>query len=251
MLGTIHGTNIGCWTLAFRAFHMNDLDQEEGLISHIGTNELSAPELMKEAMIAVFFTVLFTWKQLISHENMLDCGHRIRKWLRISKYNAHEVVHEENGHILVVGHALNPRLALLNHSCDPNYGRIWIGQKPLAFATRPIRQGEEVCDSYSGIYAFSPMTERQNVHKQYLFQCGCVACENNWQMFDKLPDNCRFKSQRKVRTLDGLKKLVINAHSELQSPHRFLIEIEKSLHQAIREHYKHVHLEFKKTSDNK
>ena len=50
----------------------------------------------------------------------------------------------------------------INHSCDPNYGRVWIDgtEQVVAFATRPIAKGEEICDAYSGIFGYADATER-------------------------------------------------------------------------------------------
>ena len=44
--------------------------------------------------------------------------------------------------IIKIGVALNPSLALINHSCDPNYARVVRGKSVLAFATRNIRKVE-------------------------------------------------------------------------------------------------------------
>ena len=51
----------------------------------------------------------------------------------------------------------------INHSCDPNYGRVWIegSHQVVAFATRPIAEGEEICDAYSGVFSYSEVSERQ------------------------------------------------------------------------------------------
>ena len=48
--------------------------------------------------------------------------------------------------ILKIGVALNPSLALINHSCDPNYARVVRGKSVLAFATRNIRKVETLLD---------------------------------------------------------------------------------------------------------
>ena len=62
-----------------------------------------------------------------------------------------------------IGVCLNPTLALINHSCDPNYGRVWIqGTKHvLAICTRPVFPGEQICDSYSGIFGVSNIESRK------------------------------------------------------------------------------------------
>ena len=62
-----------------------------------------------------------------------------------------------------IGVCLNPSLALINHSCDPNYGRVWIHgtNKVLAICTRVVSAGEEICDSYSGVFGVSNIDARK------------------------------------------------------------------------------------------
>ena len=66
--------------------------------------------------------------------------------MRAAEFNGHEVVCAATRR--VTGFALNPHLALINHSCDANYGRVWGGSGRVgeegsavvkAFATRPIK----------------------------------------------------------------------------------------------------------------
>ena len=45
--------------------------------------------------------------------------------------------------VIKIGVALNPSLALINHSCDPNYARVVRGKSVLAFATRNIRKVDD------------------------------------------------------------------------------------------------------------
>ena len=42
--------------------------------------------------------------------------------------------------IVRIGVSLNPSLALINHSCDPNYARVVRGKQVLGFSTRKIRK---------------------------------------------------------------------------------------------------------------
>ena len=53
-------------------------------------------------------------------------------------------VNPEQVDTLSIGAAINPTLAMINHSCDSNYGRVWNleSNQVLAFATRPIKQGK-------------------------------------------------------------------------------------------------------------
>jgi hypothetical protein len=50
-------------------------------------------------------------------------------------------------------------------SCSPD-------RRPtvLAFATRPIKAGDEICDCYSGVFGIADKEERSAVHARYHFQ---------------------------------------------------------------------------------
>ncbi len=39
-----------------------------------------------------------------------------------------------------------------------------------AYATRPIRKGDEICDAYSGVFSIADKEERSLVHQRYHFQ---------------------------------------------------------------------------------
>ena len=67
--------------------------------------------------------------------------------MRVTYYNTHEITttEEDDGadglgpdklQMRRIGRATNPTLALLNHSCDPNYRRISVGKHTLGFATK-------------------------------------------------------------------------------------------------------------------
>ena len=69
--------------------------------------------------------------------------------MRIARFNCHairEVTKESN---LSIGAAINPTLAMINHSCDSNYGRVWRLEENLvyAYATRPIKKGKQTADT--------------------------------------------------------------------------------------------------------
>ena len=60
----------------------------------------------------------------------------------------------------VVGSAIFPTLALLNHSCDHNIVKYNVGTKVVAISTRRIRQGEEIAENYFPHHAFMPKVRR-------------------------------------------------------------------------------------------
>ena len=122
--------------------------------------------------MAVFLT---RFLQASGYFNENDSGHKfkghhmkvalwIHHLMRAARFNSHEVSQfiPDQERVVRVGVAIAPTLALINHSCDPNYGRVWIKgtSKVAAFATRPIKNGEEVTDSYSGLFGVSTLEER-------------------------------------------------------------------------------------------
>ena len=53
----------------------------------------------------------------------------VHRLMRAVRFNCHEVLDglsiDDEG-LERVGFALNPNLAMINHSCDPNIGRVWL-----------------------------------------------------------------------------------------------------------------------------
>jgi len=70
-----------------------------------------------------------------------------------------------------IGRATNPTLALLNHSCDPNFRRISVGNRTLGFATKRILPGEEITDTYSPTFAAADKESRWRSLSKYNFTC--------------------------------------------------------------------------------
>ncbi|PVI06839.1 SET domain-containing protein [Periconia macrospinosa] len=71
---------------------------------------------------------------------------------------------------------LFPRIARINHSCQPNAAYVWNERerKRVVYASRAIRAGEEISDSY--IPLLIPREERKKRLERYGFQCSCEAC---------------------------------------------------------------------------
>ena len=87
-----------------------------------------------------------------------------------------------------VGCAIEPTLVLLNHSCDPTMVRVNSGHSTIAFASRNIKKGEEITDSYSYPYDVTPKDERLTyLENKYKFACKCKACNENWKTANELP----------------------------------------------------------------
>ncbi len=138
----LFSSNIGIWNLAFRAFVAsnkstpNPAYRLENLVTHYGYASFNAPELMKEALVALFLSRMAT-----GHVRgeltcaALDSAVEIHRLMRALKFNCHEVLSgyreeaaagETTASPQRIGYAVNPVLAMINHSCNPNTGRVWI-----------------------------------------------------------------------------------------------------------------------------
>ena len=178
MTDVLYKSDVGVWILAHKTvasypkdtFLDNEHRQDESLgeycklVAHYGSPKYSAPELMKEALICVFFTRCLQstgyFGPLVEGEKINpDFGTeelRIALWLhrfmRIARFNCHAIREVKRDQSFAnlnkietcsIGAAINPTLAMINHSCDSNYGRVWNLERNqvLAFATRPIKKG--------------------------------------------------------------------------------------------------------------
>ena len=57
----------------------------------------------------------------------------------------------------------------------------------LGFATKFIRAGEEITDTYCPTYAAIGPTERGQSLAKYNFACNCTPCAEEWPTLDQLP----------------------------------------------------------------
>ena len=65
-------------------------------------------------------------------------------------YNSHQIqALSDNFTLERLGVALNPSLALVNHSCDSNSVRFNVNKSSILVAVQHIQMGEEITDSYS------------------------------------------------------------------------------------------------------
>ena len=107
-----------------------------------------APELMMQAMTAIFLLRCLKAKKYyvadeaasrtVLSETELFLARLLHHFMRVTYYNTHEIttasvdqddvtatgeggVSPEKLRLRRIGRATNPTLALLNHSCDPNY----------------------------------------------------------------------------------------------------------------------------------
>ena len=75
---------------------------------------------------------------------------------------------------------------MLNHSCDPNISKYFVGSNVVAVANRKIFKGQEVCENYYPSYTHIDHTSRQKwLKKQYKFECECTPCVENFPPIGK------------------------------------------------------------------
>ena len=112
--------------------------------------EKQAPELMMQALAAIFLLRCLKAKDYYPKSNEDDpktlsetelfLGKLIHHFMRVTYFNTHEVTTTDEDTTGVgfgsdrlamrrIGRATNPTLALLNHTCDPNYRRISVGNR--------------------------------------------------------------------------------------------------------------------------
>ena len=155
------------------------------LVTHDGVGGKQAPELMMQAHVVVFLLRLLTKLNYISDSEIdkleLDneqvlVGRVLHHFMRGAFYNTHETTEiaktgtrwEENK-IQRIGRVTNSSLALINHSCDPNYRRVSDGLITYGFACKPIGKGKEISDLYCKPFASAPLPVRQMIHIFLLF----------------------------------------------------------------------------------
>ena len=249
----------------------NNISTVYNLVTHKGAGEIDAPVLMKESLTALFFLRVLKSTGYLNPDistsqtlSRLDkkIGILILHFMRVTFFNSHEVTELANGSVYKIGCCLNPSLALVNHSCDPNYARIVIGRRSLAFATRPIQKDEEICDVYSPTFLMVDRLTRHETTERYNFVCGCTACTENWPMEHKMSSNCvsllpndntaelekeikcmlNQNWQNKFAMEEAIAKVgktIYKSHLRLKHPCKPVLKLEILLHQLLWEqHYK-------------
>jgi hypothetical protein len=81
-----------------------------------------------------------------------------------------------------------PRISMINHSCDPNIRNVFENNQLTIFATRNLKESDQIFNCYGPNYKLMSFKERQDTLKiQYNFECKCEKClEKNDEHVSKL-----------------------------------------------------------------
>jgi len=135
-----------------------------------------------------------------------------------------------------IGKGLYPSFALLNHSCESNMSKYFIGDLMVAQASKTIKKGEEVTENYHPIAMVMERDERQKyLESSYNFVCACKACDNNLPTIRQLPleDNLTIEAKEVWAEMLAEAKLlqVWRPEAELEKRFSKVCEIQNRLQQ--------------------
>jgi len=268
-------------------FSSQDILSFHSLVTHDGLAVKQAPELMMQAHVVVFLIRVLHASGYLSpgqggelSEDDLQAGRILHHFMRAAFYNTHETTqirktgsNWENNKIERIGRVTNPTLALINHSCDPNYRRVSTSTRTFGFACKHIRKGEEISDLYSKPFSSSDAQSRQASLSKYNFNCGCRCCVKGWPTLGNLPDQLEglppkfyklapnkidsqikriLRREENLRTLEKKENgslppssslvsaisSVLTEHSKLlEPPHQLLVYWENKLHHCLLHEY--------------
>merc|ERR1719357_1812349 len=120
-----------------------------------------------------------------------------------------------------IGTAINPSLALVNHSCDSNSLRCNVNKSSILVAARHIPEGEEITETYYGHFRDTSRHQREYYTlKNYMFECECSACKENWPQEGEIPDELfrvpNFEQEKIYKVRHGDKKDLVKEIIELR-----------------------------------
>ncbi|CAD7002729.1 unnamed protein product [Ceratitis capitata] len=132
----------------------------------------------------------------------LQVGTALLGLLQVLQYNAHEVFetkiseehHFEGSKVVYVGAAIYSTGAYFNHECWPSVARYFVGKKLVLTTIKPHKPNQLLAENYGPIFTKNNLKERQRALRgRYLFDCKCMACQENWPTIHKIDKQVRFR----------------------------------------------------------
>jgi len=168
-----------------------------GLVTH--AEHRTAHDLFRRAAIAIFLLRCLCFAGFFEMENppvdvLSGAGGLLLSHLQSFPCNAHEIAEFDLDPEAVatstpreLGAGIYATLSLFNHSCDPAVTRNFYGDRCIVRTIRSVRAGDELSDNYGAVFAMQPRSERRaKLLPQYMFECKCTACEEDWPLFTTL-----------------------------------------------------------------
>lgn len=162
------------------------------------TEKRKIPDLFRKSVVAAVLTHVF-------QDEMSDI---LMRHLQTGPSNFHEISECVGSTTKCyatedIGCGAFSFLSLFNHSCSPNVVRHCHDSTVVLRALRPIKRGEQLFDNYGWVFgnvfalvyrffcryhhALMTKAERQDhLKNQYLFECSCIACEEDWPLYHDL-----------------------------------------------------------------
>ena len=170
----------------FQKFQCSELKSFEEIFNLVGNpSKRTFGDLFQRAIMARFMSeILLRMNYFNDKEDQLLISSLILKLLQSASCNAYAIerFNKTSNESTEVGGAMYPTIALSNHSCWPNAIRYNVDEYCILRATRSIRKGQEVFDTYGPVYITD--ADRQGIlSNQYKFVCDCKACDQNWSLY--------------------------------------------------------------------
>ncbi|KAL1494383.1 hypothetical protein ABEB36_009990 [Hypothenemus hampei] len=142
-----------------------------------------------------------TFKELVLYQMQIGpCNFHEITETKTSDRTSDDLVSQQE-----IGDGAYSFLSMFNHSCCPNVVRYGYGPLTILITLDSIKAGEQCFDNYGYHYAVMPKKERKaRLKKQYFFNCSCIACVENYKMYDFLsviPDRNLTLSDKDTRAL--------------------------------------------------
>ena len=117
---------------------------------------------------------------------------------------------------------------IFSPSCDSNTIRCNVNKSSILVAVNHIPMGQEITESYSVHYRSAAKNERAyHTLKNYMFECECPACKENWPLEADIPDEIyripTFDQEVIYKVRHGDKKDIVKDIIEMRR------EVEKSM----------------------
>ncbi|RXG60756.1 SET and MYND domain-containing protein 4 [Armadillidium vulgare] len=141
----------------------------------------------------------------------------------------------ENVELLELGGGIYPTISLINHSCNPNVFRYYIGKNCIVRATKVIRTGEQLLINYGSLSAMLGRESRRAVLKKfYKFDCDCIACEENWPLLGNVDHvymkiACPEENCDQIIEFDGKENMICPSCGFNKKHENLLIEVKSKI----------------------